>query len=155
MARDYLNTRDSYKTYLKTSTNPVDVSTYVKIVNGYMKFLIQKLFFKGSITLPLRLGKLQIVGKKVKVQVEDGKIKGLAPDWVNTKKLWEEDSEAKKNKTLVYHFNEHTDGVRYRFFWSKARALVANKTLYDLRLTRTNKRELSSLVSNGKEYLIK
>jgi hypothetical protein len=155
MSKDYLNTRDSYKTYLKTSTNPVDVSTYVKIVNGYMKFLIQKLFSKGNITLPLRLGKLQIVGKKVKVQIENGKIKGLAPDWVNTKKLWEEDPKAKKDKTLVYHFNEHTDGIRYRFFWSKARALVANKTLYDLRLTRTNKRELSSLVSSGKEYLIK
>ena len=102
-----------------------------------------------------QLGKLSIYGKKVKVKVEDGQIKGLAPDWVKTKELWESDKEAKKNKQLVYHFNEETNGIRYKFSWSKNRVLVSNKTLYNLRMTRTNKRELSKLVKEGKEYLIK
>lgn len=153
--KNYYNTRDSYKEYEKNSNNPVHVSMYLDIINGFMKFLIQELFKTGEINFPERLGKLQIIGKKVKVTIEDGKIKGLAPDWANTKKLWEEDSEAKKNKQLVYHFNEHTDNVRYKFFWSKARALVTNKTLYNIRMTRNNKRTLSNLVKQGKEYLIK
>ena len=102
-----------------------------------------------------RLGKLSIFGKKVKVRIEDGEIKGLAPDWVKTKELWESDSTAKERKQLVYHFNEDTNGIRYKFSWSKNRVLVSNKTLYTLRMTRTNKRELSKLVREGKEYLIK
>ena len=155
MKKNYYNTRDSYKEYENTSDNPIHISMYIDIINGFMKFIVSKLFETGEIILPERLGKFQIVGKKVKVTIEDGKIKGLAPDWANTKKLWEEDPEAKKNKQLVYHFNEHTDNVRYRFFWSKARALVSNKTLYNIKMTRSNKRTLSRLVKQGKEYLIK
>lgn len=155
--KNFYNSRDSYIIYKNTteSSEPIDISTYLKIVNSYMKFLIRKLFEKGEINIPERLGTLSIVGKKVKVRIEDGEIKGLAPDWAKTKELWDEDPVAKENKQLAYHFNEETNGVRYRFFWSKNRVLVTNKTLYTLKMTRTNKRELASLVRQGKEYLIK
>ena len=119
-----------------------------------MKFLILKLLSTGEIILPERLGRLSIFGKKVNVRIENGEIKGLAPDWVKTKQLWDSDEEAKNNKQLVYHFNEETNGIRYKFSWSKNRVLVSNKTLYNLRMTRSNKRELSKLVREGKEYLI-
>ena len=155
MAKSYTNLRDSYKTYKNNSSNPVDIKIYISIVNGFMKFLVKKLFNIGEIKLPERLGLLQIIGKKVKVSYEDGKIKGLAPNWAATKKLWERDLQAKEEKRLVYHFNEETNGVRYKFFWSKYRVLAANKTLYDLRMTRTNKRHLSEVVQAGKEYIIK
>lgn len=155
MPRNYSNLRDSYKLYKREEQNPIDVKTYLLIVNGFMKFLIGKLLSKGQINIPERLGTLQIIGKKVKVRMEDGEIKGLAPDWANTKKLWEEDSNARQSKKLVYHFNENTNGVRYRFFWSKGRVLVSNKTLYTLKMTRTNKRALSKLVNKGKEFYIK
>lgn len=153
--KDYYNIRDSYKEYKNEVDKPVDIKTYVLIINGFIKFLVTKLFFKGEVSLPERLGNIQIIGKKVKVQLEEGKIKGLAPDWKATKELWESDTQCKENKQLVYHFNEETNGVRYRFFWSKNRALVPNKTLYNLKMTRTNKRYLSQLIRQGKEYLIK
>lgn len=153
--KGFYNSRDSYIVYKNLSDNPINISQYVQIVNQFMKFLINRLFEKGQVSLPEKLGNLQIVGKKVKVKIEDGQIKGLAPDWVKTKELWEKDAEAKKNKQLVYHFNEQTNGVRYRFFWSKNRVLVSNKTLFNIKMTRTNKRTLSQLVKNGKEYLIK
>ena len=152
--KGFYNSRDSYVVYKNLSDNPINISQYVQIVNQFMKFLINRLFEKGQVSLPEKLGNLQIVGKKVKVKIEDGQIKGLAPDWVKTKELWEKDAEAKKNKQLVYHFNEQTNGVRYRFFWSKNRVLVSNKTLFNIKMTRTNKRTLSQLVKNGKEYLI-
>ena len=136
------------------SDNPINISEYVQIINQFMKFLILKLLSTGEIILPERLGRLSIFGKKVNVRIEDGEIKGLAPDWVKTKQLWDSDEEAKNNKQLVYHFNEETNGIRYKFFWSKNRVLVSNKTLYNLRMTRSNKRELSKLVREGKEYLI-
>ena len=153
--KNFYNTRDSYVVYKNMSDNPINISEYVQIINQFMKFLILKLLSTGEIILPERLGRLSIFGKKVNVRIEDGEIKGLAPDWVKTKQLWDSDTEAKENKQLVYHFNEETNGIRYKFSWSKNRVLVSNKTLYNLRMTRSNKRELSRLVKNNKEYLIK
>ena len=152
--KKFFNTRDSYVVYKNMSANPINISQYVQITNHFMKFLIKKLLTTGEINIPERLGKLSIFGKKVNVRIEDGEIKGLAPDWVKTKQLWDSDAEAKENKQLVYHFNEETNGIRYKFAWSKNRVLVSNKTLYNLRMTRSNKRELSKLVKEGKEYLI-
>lgn len=152
--KNHYNINDSYVVYKNISNDPVDKSIYLQITNQFMKFLSSKLLSQGEINIPERLGKLSIYGKKVKVKVEDGQIKGLAPDWVKTKELWESDKEAKNKKQLVYHFNEETNGIRYKFAWSKNRVLVSNKTLYNLRMTRTNKRELSKLVKEGKEYLI-
>ena len=153
--KKFYNTRDSYVVYKNMSDNPINISEYVQIINQFMKFLILKLLSTGEIILPERLGRLSIFGKKVNVRIEDGEIKGLAPDWVKTKQLWDSDEVAKSNKQLVYHFNEETNGIRYKFSWSKNRVLVSNKTLYNLRMTRSNKRELSRLVKNNKEYLIK
>ena len=153
--KKFYNTRDSYVVYKNMSDNPINISEYVQIINQFMKFLILKLLSTGEIILPERLGRLSIFGKKVNVRIEDGEIKGLAPDWVKTKELWDSDPIAKQNKQLVYHFNEETNGIRYKFAWSKNRVLVSNKTLYNLRMTRSNKRELSKLVREGKEYLIK
>ena len=153
--KKFYNTRDSYVVYKNMSDNPINISEYVQIINQFMKFLILKLLSTGEIILPERLGRLSIFGKKVNVRIENGEIKGLAPDWVKTKQLWDSDEEAKNNKQLVYHFNEETNGIRYKFAWSKNRVLVSNKTLYNLRMTRSNKRELSKLVREGKEYLIK
>lgn len=153
--KKFYNTRDSYVVYKNMSVNPINISQYVQIINHFMKFLSSKLLSTGEIILPDRLGRLSIFGKKVNVRIEDGEIKGLAPDWVKTKQLWESDEEAKNNKQLVYHFNEETNGIRYKFAWSKNRVLVSNKTLYNLRMTRSNKRELSKLVREGKEFLIK
>lgn len=152
--KNHYNINDSYVVYKNISNDPVDKSIYLQITNQFMKFLSSKLLSQGEINIPERLGKLSIYGKKVKVKVEDGQIKGLAPDWVKTKELWESDKEAKNKKQLVYHFNEETNGIRYKFAWSKNRVLVSNKTLYNLRMTRSNKRELSKLVREGKEYLI-
>lgn len=152
--KGFYNSRDSYVVYKSMSDNPINISQYVQIINQFMKFIINRLFDKGQILLPEKLGTLQVIGKKVKVKIEDGQIKGLAPDWVKTKELWETDEESRNNKQLVYHFNEQTNGVRYRFFWSKNRVLVSNKTLYNIKMTRTNKRTLSQLIKNGKEYLI-
>ena len=153
--KKFYNTRDSYVVYKNMSDNPINISQYVQIINHFMKFLSSKLLSTGEIIIPERLGKLSIFGKKVNVRIENGEIKGLAPDWVKTKQLWDSDEEAKNNKQLVYHFNEETNGIRYKFFWSKNRVLVSNKTLYNLRMTRSNKRELSKLVREGREYLIK
>lgn len=150
------NVRDSYKMYKESAENPVDSKTYIKYANEYNKFLAEKALEGHEVTLPMRSGVLSVIGRKQKVRFdENGKIKGLAPDWVKTKQLWDSNPEAKEKKQLVYHTNEETDGVIYKFFWSKKRMLTTNKILYALRMTRENKRAANSLIKGGKQFKTK
>lgn len=149
------NLRDSYKKYISTVDNPVDIKNYLLITADYNKFLINKVLEGEEVTLPARMGTLSIIGRKQSIKMKDGKIVGLAPDWVKTKKLWESNPEAKKEKKLIYHTNTHTDNTRYKFLWSKCRVLVENKTLYSLRMTRDNKRAVHTKIKEGKQYITK
>lgn len=149
------NIRSSYKDYKNTTEEPVSENDYIKLNYLYNKFLIAKVLQGHEVTLPSRLGTLSVIGRKQRVRIEDGEIVGLAPDWVKTKILWDSDPEAKKSKQLLYHTNPHSDGVRYKYTWSKKNVLVENKTLYSLRLTRCNKRALSSLIKQGVPFVTK
>lgn len=150
------NIRDSYRLYKKEFTPKVDINEYARICGEFNKFLIEKVLDGEEVTLPARMGYLSISGRKQKVRFdENGDVKGLAPDWVKTKKLWNNNQEAKERKQLIYHTNPHTNGVRYRFFWSKNNIYMMNKQLYSLRLSRANKRAIYRKIKEGKEYLIK
>lgn len=150
------NLRDSYKLYKKTYEHIVGIKDYLLITADYNKFLIQKVLEGEEVSLPERMGILSILGKKQKIRFdEEGKVIGLAPDWVKTKKLWENNEEARINKKLLYHTNEHSDNVRYKYLWSKFRVLVENKTLYSLRMTRTNKRAVHAKILAGQVYISK
>ncbi len=150
------NVRDSYKLYRQTAVNTVDSKTYISYANEYNKFLANKVLEGETITLPSRMGTLSIVGKKQNIRFdESGAVKGLAPDWVKTKQLWNNNPEARKNKKLLYHTNSHTDNVRYKFFWSKTNIITLNKILYSLKITRDNKRAVHNLIKEGKQYVTK
>lgn len=150
------NIRSSYKNYIEKSENPIPIKEYCKVVNDFNKFIMATVFSGEEILLPSRLGSLAIKGRKSKVTVtESGRLKGLTPDFKATNDLWEKCSECKERKQIVYHLNEHTNGIRYRFFWSRNRVLVTNKTFYSMIFTRTNKRFITELVvKRGKEYYI-
>lgn len=143
----------AYNIYTKTSSNPVDINTFLAITKEFNKQLILEVQDKGEVNLPERMGVLSIIGTKTKMVIEDGKIKGLAPDWKSTKELWAEDKVAKENKQLVYHFNEETNGVRYRYLWSTKKTALINRSMYNLIMTKDNKRSLAKLIKQGKEYL--
>lgn len=97
------NLRDTYKHYISKCKKIVSIDDYMTINSLYNKFLIQKVLEGFEVTLPARLGTLSIIGKKQNLRIEDGIIKGLAPDWVKTKKLWDNNPEAKKKKKLMFY----------------------------------------------------
>jgi hypothetical protein len=150
------NLRDSYTSYKKSVDNPMEMKVYLKLVGDYNKFLLSKVLEGKEVTLPSRMGTLSIVGRESVIRFDkDGKIVGLAPDWVKTKKLWDSNPKAKAERKRIFHTNSHTDNVRYKYLWSKRNVLVENKTLYSLRLTRTNKRAVHSNILDGVQYKTK
>lgn len=148
------NIRTSYKQYKEECKDVVDIKTYITISTLYIKFILSKVFEGFEVTIPARLGSLKIIGTKQEVKFdENGKITGLSPNWRKTKELWESNPQAKENKQIIYNTNEHSSGIRYKFLWSKRRVLILNKTLYSLRMTRANKRQVFQEVTRGKEYI--
>lgn len=142
----------SYKMYKSSVEKPVNKATYKNINYEFNRFLMEKVKEGHTISLPEKIGKVSVLGKKQKLRFEEGKIKGLAPDWVKTKKLWESNPIAKEKKQLLYHENNHTDGVRYKYIWWKKGIILHNKALYSLRVTRENKRTISSVIVNGANF---
>lgn len=152
------NTRDSYKWYRKKSPDPkqaVPVKIYCKIANDFNKFIMANVLIGKEVRLPAKMGTIGIKGKKQNYHTLQGeKVYGLLVDWKTTNDLWLKCAVCKEKKQLVYHLNEHTDGVRYKYFWSFSRVMLTNKTFYQLKFTRTNKRFIPKLVNSGKEYYV-
>lgn len=145
--------RDSYKLYQSISEGPVKLKMYLQITLGFLKFIMDKVSDGKDVKLPCELGILGVRGKKQKPRLnDDGEIVGLAPDWVGTKKLWDENPEAKTKRQLLYHFNEHSGGTRYKVVWFKKGFKFKNKSIYSIKLSRGNKRIISNLIKGGKEY---
>jgi len=145
--------KDSYKKYKESTEQPVDLKQYLTLAAEFNQFLIKKVLEGKEVTLPSKMGTLCISGKKTKIRFNDkGKPEGLAPDWVRTKQYWLDNPKAKASKKILFHVNTHTDGVRYKYLWSKKNVLVPNKTMYSLRLTRANKRAVSKKIMEGAQY---
>jgi hypothetical protein len=155
MQKTDVNIRSSYKTYKESVSTPVEEKQYLKIANGYMEFLIQKVLDGEEVTMPARLGSLFIQGVKKKLKFNRDGVPLLPPNWAKTKELWDRNPEAKATKKIVYCLNEETDGVVYKLHWSKNRVPIENKLYYNFILTRANKRAIHHSIKQGKEYLIK
>lgn len=151
------NIRSSYKYYKSAVEQPVDIKLYIQIVLGFISYMVRKVFEGNDVKLSTgdSLGTIAIRGDKVKPKIdENGNVKGVAISWGRTNKLWSENPEAKAKKQLVYCLNEHSNGIKYKFVWIKQDMRLHNKTYYSLSLSRKNRRTLSKLINEGKEYLV-
>ena len=131
--------KDFYRSYIDyVSDNPlyqVDYKTFRGIINDYFKYLRDELIENGKeIKLPCRLGTLSIVKHK--------------PKEYSGRSLRIDYAESKKYNKVIYHLNDHTGGYKYRFYWNKHNMLTKNKTMYQLIMTRDNKRYLAQILKN-------
>jgi hypothetical protein len=141
-----LNTiSDSYKEYSKQYPNrKVDKKLYTAICIEFFKECLVYMLEGCEVRLPL-LGVLSIVKKK-------RDLNKLQPDWKSTKELWSQDPDAKRNKKLVFHMNNHSGGYYYRFHWRKGK--VKNISVYSFLPVRAVKTALSSAILSGnKDYI--
>lgn len=154
----YKNMTDSYSTYKdKWKDEVIPIKLFIILTGLFMKFIMKKVIDDSDeVVLPFKTGVLSVVGIRQKLWVdENGKIRGLSPNWRKTKELHDTCPECKKKRQIVYNTNEHSDGIRYKFHWTLAGILLKNKNFYNLKLCRANKRKLSAAAFNGKEYAFK
>lgn len=144
IAADY-TTKDCYKLYKKNVDKEVQVeySDYMNILKSFNTKVKDTVLFNSSdIKLPCGLGRLRIKKFKLKLYKKNK----LRPDWQKTLSLWERNSEAKKEKKLVYHLNEHRAGYAYRVYWDKRYSKTRNKTYYHFKPSRKFARTLSEIL---------
>lgn len=141
--------KTTYKDYVAQSTNPVSYAKYSDINYKFMQFIISIVFLGDRVYLPERMGSLVVKGKKQKLRIVGGHIKGLAPDWKATKEFRLNNPDSTK---VIFHTNLHTENIRYKIRWSKFNIYAKFKGYYSLRFTRNVKRQLSALIKGGKQY---
>lgn len=131
----------------------LDLQTFISLNNAFAKFMMNLILEGEILQLPSKLGIFQVIGKKIKISVnDDGSINGATVNWGETNKLWETCEKCKNKNQLVYHFNEHSEGIRYRFVWSRNNMHMMNKNCYTFVPARRNKKLLYEKVIEGKEY---
>jgi len=138
---DYFN---SYKEY--TSGNPaytVSRKQFNSLLKDYFKFLSAELIDNSKeIRLPARMGTLVVTKKKPKRY----DFTYLRVDFHSTK----------ESEKTILHLNEHSDGYNFRFHWCKKDMLISNKNMYELVMSRANKRRLAYMIKvEHKDYIEK
>ena len=124
----YIDSIDGNRLYTVT------YGQFKAVIVDYMKHIMNEVLLKSKeVRLPCRMGYLQVVKRKPATTR-----KMLRVDFKSTNEL---------GKTVL-HLNEHSDGYNYRFYWRKNEMIVKHKSLYELIMSRENKRRLASIIKN-------
>lgn len=149
-----VGTLDFYNYYCDRYENRYNISRtkFSQICKEFNEAVMRLMIYENfEFYMPSNLGKLRIRAKEIKLHIDQNgnvEMDKLRPDWKATKDLWAIDPEAKENKTLVRHFNEHFGRKNARFFWDKRPCIIANQNFYIFRASRHWKRELAKAIKN-------
>lgn len=158
--KDY-GLEDIYKLYKKeyskkSPKHNIDKKTHTKVIKAFNKAISQMILEKSyDFVMPHRVGTLRIKKLKTIYRIVDGKVdywkSRVYVDWKKTKEMWEKDPSTKegKYKKLVYATNEHTDGRRFRWCYSKYRSNIPNHTAYCFIPSRANARALANILKTN------
>jgi len=134
--------RDVYKYYLSLNEKTpkdelVDYKLFAKITKECNKEFINQVVFNSEIiTLPYRLGTLQVFKHERSFSLD-------------RKNKWNVDYEkSKKEGVLLYH----EDPFVYKWKWKKHNAIVKNKTGYKFRANRGANRVITIALDNGRDF---
>lgn len=148
-----LGVYDAYKWYRKNKPKEkkyiLSESQYFAIVRKINEALREELLLDGDLLLPCKMGRLEI-RKYPAVITSDGKtIKTNLPiDWDATLKLWYEDEECLKDKTLV----RVNVPELFRVHYNKYKANYNNKSFYQFSTNRELKKLLRDTIKNNANF---
>jgi len=92
------------------------------------------------------MGTLEVRKRLGTVKIVDGKlVNNLPVDWDTTLKLWAEDEESYKNKTIIRLEEDEIFIINY----NKRKAIYNNKMFYQFNVNRKLKQRLKELIKNN------
>lgn len=147
---------DGYKYYRKNkpkdSKYVLTESQYFSITRKINTLLGEELAKGNDITLPCRLGRIELRKSDAKIVWDGVKIKSNLPvDWDKTLKLWYEDSEAYKNKQLI----KIEEKEIYKIYYNRNLANYTNKSFYVFNFNRELKNKIKFNIKEGNTFAFK
>lgn len=128
--------RDMYN----TMPIEVDYGLYKRILDEMCTIILDYIFERSEgFKMPYGLGFIQVC----KYRPKSFTAKSLSIDY----KL------SKEYNKRIYHLNEHSDGYKYRLYWSKIPRTFPDRYKYTLGFVRQNKRKLAQLIFNKHDYI--
>jgi choline kinase len=92
------------------------------------------------------MGRLELRKYNPKIKFEDGRvITNLPVDWDRTLKLWAEDEEAYKDRTLV----KMEEKEIFKIFYNRSKANYENKGFFIFDINREIKKKLKKNIKEG------
>ena len=142
---------DGYKFYRKNKPKDpkyvLTESQYFAITRKVNEFLAEALSRGEDVILPFRLGRIEVRKYESRITWDGKKVKSNLPiDWDRTLKLWYEDEEAYKNKTLV----KVEEKEIFKVYYNKQLADYNNQVFYEFNVNRELKKRLKQRIKEGK-----
>lgn len=126
---------------------PLKEHEFYSIIRGVNNYLAKEIINGNSVDFPYKMGTLELRKKERGVSIVNGKLKITYPvNWDETIKLWFEDEQARKDKTLLRDEQKFV----YRVKYNKYKANYENKSFYEFALNRKIKKALKENIKNRK-----
>lgn len=145
-----LGVYDAYK-YLRKNKwfdigRPLTEHEFYTIIRQVNNYLADELLKGNDIVLPHRLGKIELRKYDSKISIKDGVVRTNLPiNWDETLKLWSEDEDAYRERTLV----KMEEKEIFKVFYNKGAANYNNKSFYAFEVNRDLKRRLKQKIKSG------
>ena len=113
----------------------VDYNTFRHVAADYLKWIMAEMFERSKeVKLPGKMGSVLIIKRR--------------PFRINRRNFNVDFKTTNELGKTVLHLNEHSDGFRYRFKWKVRDVILKNKSLYEMVMSRDNKRMLAHIIKN-------
>lgn len=119
---------------------------FYSIIRKVNDYLADSFLHGNDIKLPHRMGRIELRKYAAKVDIVDGKVRTNLPiDWDRTLKLWYEDEEAYKERTLV----KVEEKEIFKVYYNKQLADYNNQVFYEFNVNRELKKRLKQRIKEG------
>ncbi len=142
MAHKMMKSKQSitFRDLYRTLPIEVDYGLYKRILQEMCRIILNAILNSSDgFKMPFGLGFIQ-VGKYL-------------PKALNDKSLSVDYKASREYNKRIYHLNEHSNGYKYRLYWSKIPRTFPDRYKYQLCFVRQNKRRLAQLIFNKQDYL--
>ena len=130
----------TFRDLYRTLPIEVDYGLYKRILEEMCRIILDAILNSSDgFKMPFGLGFIQ-VGKYL-------------PKALNDKSLSIDYKASREYDKRIYHLNEHSNGYKYRLYWSKIPRTFPDRYKYQLCFVRQNKRRLAQLIFNKQDYL--